>query len=273
MYKIIACDLDETLLDYNKKLSSEDEKSIRSLDEKVKFVMASGKAYKDLIQYLKQTGLHGKKGQYAIAANGAMIVSCENDEIINVSALPFETVERLFKIGTRYDVTIHIFTLDNIYTYNLTQEEIDYLSGSVAFTVFEEPDIQFLRNEKIIKIGFSRTDMPLLKSIEKNEIAGFDDIEPLYSAGRYLEFNLRGIDKGYGLKVLSEKLKIKKECIACIIDNYNDLPMKPYAALFIGVGNTVEEVKPYCDYICQRSCAESAVSEALEYIRERGLCI
>lgn len=154
MYKIIACDLDETLLDYNKQLSKEDELSIRALDEKVMFVMASGKAYKDFIQYLKQAGLHGKKGQYAIASNGAMIVNCENDEIISVSTLPFETVERLFRIGIRYDVTIHIFTIDNIYTYNLTQEEIDYLSGSVTFTVFKEPDIQFLKMKRSPKLVF-----------------------------------------------------------------------------------------------------------------------
>lgn len=273
MYKIIACDLDETLLNYQKQISKEDENSIRSLDEKTFFVMASGKNYKDFIPYLKQVGLYGKKGQYAISSNGTMIVSCENDEIISLSTLPFETVERLFNIGTKYDVTIHIFTIDNIYTYNLTQEEIDYLSGSVTLTVFDNQDIDFLKSEKIIKIGFSKSDMALLKSIEKNDIVGFDNIDYSYSGNRYLEFNIKGIDKGFGLKFLADKLNVDKECIACIIDNYNDLVMKPYAALFIGVANTVEDVKPYCDYICHRSCEESAVSEAIEYIKERGLCI
>ena len=116
--------------------------------------MASGKNYKDFIPYLKQVGLYGKKGQYAISSNGTMIVSCENDEIISLSTLPFETVERLFNIGTKYDVTIHIFTIDNIYTYNLTQEEIDYLSGSVTLTVFDNQDIDFLKSEKIIRLVF-----------------------------------------------------------------------------------------------------------------------
>ncbi len=273
MYKIIACDLDETLLDYHKQISKEDENSIKSLDEDIKFIMASGKNYKDIIPYLKQVGLYGKKNQYVISSNGTLIVNCENDEIISLSTLPFETVKRLFNIGTKYDVTIHIFTIDNIYTYNLNQEEIDYLKGTVTLTVFEKPDIEFLKEEKIIKIGFSRSDMPLLRSIEENDIVGFDNIDPSYSGNRYLEFNVKGIDKGYGLKLLSEKLGVDKKYIACIIDNYNDLVMKPYSSLFIGVANTVEEVKPYCDYICQRSCAESAVSEAIEYIREKGLCI
>ncbi|MGI6509629.1 MAG: HAD-IIB family hydrolase [Erysipelotrichaceae bacterium] len=276
MYKIIACDLDETLLDYNKQLSKENERSIKSLDEEVKFVLASGKAYKDFIPYLKQLGLYGKKGQYAISSNGTMIVSCENDEIISLSTLPFETVERLFNIGLKYDIVIHIFTIDKIYTYNLNQDEIDYLSGTVTLTVFDEPDIDFLRNENIIKIGYTKPDIEYLRAIEEKEIIGleyFDNIEPAYASGRYLEFNEKGIDKGYGLKLLSEKLGIDKKYIASIVDNYNDLPLKQYSSLFIGVANTVEELKPYCDYICLRSCEESAVSEAIEYIRKKGLCI
>ena len=273
MYKSIACDLDETLLDYNKQLSKENEISIKSLSEDIKFVLASGKAYQDFIPYLKQLGLYGKKGQYAISSNGTMIVDCENDEIISLSTLPFVTVERLFNIGLKYDVVIHIFTLDKIYTYNLNQDEIDYLSGKVVLTVFDEPKIDFLKNEKIIKIGYSKPDLDYLRVIEANEIVGFDNIEPSYASGRYLEFNKKDIDKGYGLKLLADKLRVDKKCIACIIDNYNDLSMKPYSALTIGVANTVEEVKPYCDYICQRSCEESAVSEALEYIKEKGLCI
>ncbi|MGI6608616.1 MAG: HAD-IIB family hydrolase [Erysipelotrichaceae bacterium] len=272
MYRIIACDLDETLLDYNKQMSKKDEESIRALDKEVMFVMASGKSYKDFIPYLKQVGLYGRKGQYAISLNGGLIVSCENDEIISLSCLTFETAEKLFNIGLKYDITIHLFTVDNIYTYNLKQDEIDYLSGTVPLTVFDSPDISFLKDDNIVKIGFTKADVVFLRNIEENDITGFDEIDIAYSSGRYLEFNKKGIDKGYGLKLLSEKTGISKEHIACIGDNYNDLTMKPYSALFIGVANSVEEIKPYCDYVCRRTCAESAVSEALEYIREKCLC-
>lgn len=273
MYKIIACDLDETLLNCNKQISKEDENSIKALDEDIKFVLASGKAYQDVIPYLKQLGLYGKKGQYAISSNGTTIVNCENDEIISLTILPFKTAQRLFNIGLKYDIVIHIFTIDKIYTYNLNQEEIDYLSGAVMLTPFKKPDIDFLKNEPIIKIGFTESNIEFLRMIEENDMVDFDDIDISYSANRYLEFNKKGINKGYALKLLADKLKIDKKYIACIIDNHNDLVMKPYSSLFIGVANTVEEVKPYCDYICQRTCEESAVSEALEYIKEKGLCI
>ncbi|NLZ74982.1 MAG: HAD-IIB family hydrolase [Erysipelotrichia bacterium] len=273
MYKIIACDLDETLLNYNKQISKEDEISIKALDEDVKFVLASGKAYQDIIPYLKQLDLYGKKGQYVICSNGTTIVNCENDELISLTTLPFKTAQRLFNVGLKYDIVIHIFTLDKIYTYNLNQDEINYLSGTVTLTPFEKPSIEFLKNESIIKIGFTKTDIEFLRMIEKKDLVDFDDIDISYSANRYLEFNKKGIDKGYGLKLLADKLGIDKKYIACIIDNYNDLVMKPYSSLFIGVANTVEEIKPYCDYICQRTCEESAVSEALKYIKEKGLCI
>lgn len=47
-------------------------------------------------------------------------------------------------------------------------------------------------------------------------------------------------------------------------DNVNDLSMIRAAGLGVGVGNVDSQVRPYCDYVCERSCDDSAVAEVIE---------
>ena len=68
MIKIIACDLDETLLDSKKQISEENKIAIQKAKEKgVKFVCATGRGYKSVENILKELDLYDQEDQYVIS--------------------------------------------------------------------------------------------------------------------------------------------------------------------------------------------------------------
>lgn len=79
MYKIIVCDLDETLISKDRTISQENIQAIRQATEKgVIFVPCTGRGYNSVHNTTKELGLYGKEGQYVISYNGGAIT--ENND-------------------------------------------------------------------------------------------------------------------------------------------------------------------------------------------------
>ena len=90
------------------------------------------------------------------------------------------------------------------------------------------------------------------------------DMDVSYSSNRYMEVNRKGVNKGVGLQSLCNITGIDIAETIAIGDNYNDLSMIKAAGLGVGVANTVEAMKPKCDYITEADCDEGAVGEVIE---------
>ena len=75
MYKIIACDLDETLLSDDRSISKENIEAIQKAKELgVKFVPATGRGYNTVDGTLKELGLYDLENEYVISYNGGALV-------------------------------------------------------------------------------------------------------------------------------------------------------------------------------------------------------
>lgn len=265
MYKIIVSDLDETLLNDDKKVSIKNRELINKAREMgVKFVPASGRGYASIQGTLEELGLKDMEDEYTISFNSGVITENKDNKILSLDGLDYERVNELFKKGLEFeDLCIHIYTKDKVYVFNFLEEEKKYLDGRMEVIEFTEPNIEFLKNEDIIKILFMNTDHNYLKSIAK-EIKNPEDLEISYSANRYLEFNKKGVNKGSGLKKLTQLLGVDIKDTIAIGDNFNDLSMLELAGLSIGVNNMVDSLKDKVNYITQATNNEDAVAEVIE---------
>ena len=265
MYRLIASDLDETLIPHNRILLQKDIDAIQKAREKgVRFVCASGRGYLSMQGTLKSLGLYDAENQYTISFNGGAITENKDNRLLSFKGISYEKAEQLFLRGLAYDVCIHVYTIDTVYVYRLTEDEINYLNNRMEVTEFFTPDISFLKDQKLVKVLYVNTDYDYLKKID-NDLKDISyDCDVSYSSNRYLEFNAKGVNKGEGLKELASLLNIDiSECIAAG-DNINDLSMIQAAGLGIGVANTVEEMKPLCDHITKATCDEGAMAEIIE---------
>lgn len=264
MYKIIACDLDETLLKLDRTIDPKDIDAIQKAKALgVKFVPSTGRGYNSVQGTLKELGLFDEDNEYVISYNGGAITENKDNKIIHFEGISFELAEELYKRGLNYDVCIHVYTKDMVYAYHYVQEEIDYLASRMEVTEIFDKNIDFLKGQEIVKVLYMNTDYAYLNQIEEDLKEITQDIDVSYSSNRYIEFNHRGVNKGAGLLSLAQLLNVDIKDTIAIGDNFNDLSMIKVAGLGIGVQNAVEGMKKDCDYITEATCNESAISEVI----------
>ena len=265
MYKLIACDLDETLYGNDRTIPARNVEAIKRASELGgKFIPATGRGYNSVRETLVDLGLLDKEGEYVISYNGGAITENKGNRLLHFQGLPFEEAEELYRRGLNYDVCIHVYTREMVYAYNITQEEIARLSKRMQVTEVFDRDLQFLAGQDIAKVLYENRDFDYLKKIEEElkDITGNMDVS--FSSNRYIELNSKGVTKGAGLRFVAEMLGIKREETIAIGDNFNDLSMIQEAGLGVGVQNTIQGMRQYCDYITEATNDEGGVGEVIE---------
>lgn len=270
-YRLIATDLDETLLNDERKVSEKNRQAIdQARKQGAKFVLATGRPYFTTYGTQKEVGIYKERDEYTISLNGAVVVENETGKPLFVEGMPFETIKTLFDKGIEYDVGVHIYTDDTVWCTRLTEDEKAYINGRMDVREFEGTDLDFLRDTNLVKILFVNTDEAYLNEMEKELSKLCPGLEVSYSSNRYLEFNKAGIHKGYGLHKLGEILGIPTEEMIAVGDNFNDLGMIEEAGLGVGVANSNPGIVERCDVITDNDCNHDAIAEVIDkYILQK----
>lgn len=266
IYKLVASDIDETLITSEGIVTTENRQAIKAVQNSGKhFLVATGRSFHDCQRILEDLGTANKEGHYSITYNGGVIVENKNNRIIYKKELAFDQVQAIFKIGASHEnILIHLFGLNGTFTYRLTDDERQRMDNPHELVEFFETNVDFLKDTEILKINFQSNDMSYLKRIHHalpDDLKNTLDIN--YSSGRYLEFNPKGVNKGHAVKLISEQLNITPAEILTIGDNINDLSMIQYAGTGVAVANGVPELKAIANHICENDHNNSAVAEAL----------
>lgn len=265
MYRLIACDLDETLISRDRTISEENISAIKSaVKQGVKFVLATGRGYNSVHDTLKQLDLYEKPDQYVISYNGGAITENKGEKLDYFQGITFEEADALYRRGLTYDhICIHVYTPDMVWVRNFYPEEKEYLAARQPCTEIFTDNIDFLKDKPIVKVIYMNTDYDYLNRIASEISDLTQNMSISYSSNRYLEINRKGVSKGAGLQKLCQIAGIDPKETIAIGDNYNDLPMIQEAGLGVGVANTVEEMKKDCDFITDADCDHSAVAEVI----------
>ena len=265
MYKIIACDLDETLISRDRSISKENIEAIqRAKQAGVRFVPATGRGYNSVRNELKTLGLYDLENEYVISYNGGAITENKDERVLHFQGITFKEAQDLYIRGLSYDhICIHIYTPDQVWVRNFYPEEVEYLACRQPCTEIFGDDIEFLKEKEIVKAIYMNTDYDYLRKIQSQITDLTMDLDVSFSSNRYMEFNRKGVSKGKGLHKLADLLGVDIRDTIAIGDNYNDLSMIKEAGLGIGVANTVEAMKKECVYITQADCDHSAIAEVI----------
>jgi len=96
MYKLIASDLDETLLKLDRTISEEDKEAIRWCRENgIYFVPATGRGYNSVQGTLQELDLYDLKDQYVISYNGGAVTENNGNRLLHFEGISFELAEVL----------------------------------------------------------------------------------------------------------------------------------------------------------------------------------
>lgn len=265
MYRLIACDLDETLLDKGRHVSKRTQETIKMAEAQgLVFAPATGRGFYSIKQTLEELDAANKKNHYMIGFNGGVVVENQGPTIIKDFPMPFEILARLFEFGSNYDVAIHLYTFDQTYVYHSNPEEDAYLT-TIPHEKRLDDEIDFLKDQVCYKALFQNLDRSYLEQLEQEMPSSLHDVlEISYSSNRYIEFNPKGVSKGVALQTLADHLNIPMKETIAIGDNTNDLAMIHAAELGIAVANAVPSVKEAAQHITIADHEQSAVAEVIE---------
>jgi len=248
MYKLIAIDMDGTLLNDAKQISPGNFDAIQQASKNgVKVVLASGRPLVGFKRYLEELNLVSQDN-YAVAFNGALVQTSEGNEIISRTTLTLEDYKYLYNLSKKLKVNIHALTETSVISpkdtkYTRHEAEINHIPNDII--AVDQVD----GNTIIVKVMF--VDEPEIIEEIMDKIP--EEVRIKYTVVRsapfYLEFLHKSVNKGAGVAALAEKLNIKQEEVICIGDAGNDIHMIKYAGLGVAMGNAFPEVKKVANFI------------------------
>jgi Cof subfamily protein (haloacid dehalogenase superfamily) len=277
MYKLIAIDIDGTLLKTDKTLSPSTIKAIKEATQKgVKVILATGRPIQGVEKYAKELNINSEE-DYGIACSGAFVQCLGTKKVLFESTLSYDDLQFLYNMAQELKITLNI----------LLQKEDLILTPTLNLTTQLEAMLSNL-NMKIIDFNALNKDIVINRAVYINENASFTEhlrnlikrnnysltlpkvssgndelvldkdnlpeklfnrftvLRPSYNT---LEILSKGVSKGTGVNLIAERLGIKQEEIICIGDSGNDIAMIEYAGLGVAMGNASPHVKEMADFI------------------------
>jgi len=268
MYKMIVCDLDETLMNDDGSLSEKNAAAIKAATAKgVHFVPNSGRSYTSFQNDLEKMNLRDQVNQYSISYNGGLIVENKNNRPIAVNAMPFDVAKAVFETGAANKAAAtHVYTQDKLYIYNPVESDSAYLiNRGVSFSEMKTADFDQFKDQNVMKVIMALPTMAERKQMRTDVEKQVDpaNLAVTYSSDRYVEFNPAGIDKGSAAVQLGKLLDIKPEEIIAAGDNSNDLPMLKVVGLPVSVSNGIDSVKSAAKYVTEADNNHDALAEVI----------
>ena len=155
-YKLIAIDMDGTLLSDEKQISPANYEAIQQARENgVKVVLASGRPLVGFKKYLEELNLVSED-DYAVAFNGALVQSSEGSEIISKTTLTLKDYKNLYKLSKELNVNIHALTETSVISpkdTKYTREEAEM--NGIASEIIAVEDVAV--DTTIVKVMFVDT--------------------------------------------------------------------------------------------------------------------
>ena len=288
MYKLVAVDLDGTLLNSYGEVTEYTKEVIKKVQQKgLKFIIASGRPMDSIKSISKDIGAD----KYFIAGNGAIIYDTQKQKIIYEKYIPKQKVLEIAKICEQNNIFYNIYTEKNVITQYLKYNVLYYFKENLK----KEPDkktnimvvnnmYEFIKNSeemKCIKITICDESKIIFNSIIK-KLKNIKDIEvldvlhmsrKLIKQGTedvaieyfFTEITSSEVDKINAIKNLIKILNIDIKDVIAIGDNINDKKMIEEAGLGICMGQASEKIKEVSKIVTEDN-NNDGVAKALEEV-------
>ncbi|MGX7263541.1 Cof-type HAD-IIB family hydrolase [Enterococcus crotali] len=264
MIKLVAIDLDGTLLNSKKEISTRNKEALAQAKAAgVKIVLCTGRPLAAIEIYLEELNLRDN-GDYSITFNGGLVQKNDTGEIIEKALMPLEAVHELYELATSLNVPLDILSDGLVMQLPASKEHISIYSQLNNLLTFESYELAQLTTDQIYnKAVVAIDEIYLDEQIKKIPASFYERYEVIKTRSNLLEFMPKGITKAYGISLLARDLGIKQEEIMTIGDEENDLPMIEYAGLGVAMENAVAKVKEMADVITDTN-DNDGVAQAVE---------
>ena len=253
--RIIALDLDGTLLDSGKNLSEANRAALAAAAEKgVHIVPTTGRFFGGMPESVRALPFV----RYAITVNGAQVYDRETDTAIVREELPLDTALAVMRYLDGFDVIYDCYQ-DNWgrMTAAMQERASDYASDAHYLKMIRElrkpyPDLKAHLEEEghdVQKIMLFARDVAIREKIAEGLRERFPQLAITASTWNNLELNSANAHKGLALRRFAEHLGLGLENCMAFGDGANDLTMVRMAGMGVAMSNACPEVLAAADHV------------------------
>lgn len=281
MYKLIATDMDGTLLNSVGEISPKNLDYVKkAIDHRVEFAIVTGRPYISVKGFLKSSSLSCS----VIGCNGAQVTGSDG-KLVKAGYMNKDSLLKVMGLSGGEDVYYQIY--DDYYIYTRSRLQFirmlkHYSTKSIKRQITPGRIINgfrrlFFTEVKVIddlrafaaredrnfyKIQISSDSQPRLNEI-REKLKPIPDIDVTSSSYFNIEIGPKGVTKGTALRDLAAFKKIPASEVIAIGDNYNDIPMLLYAGCGVAMENAVQAAKDIADF-CTKANDDDGVAYAIE---------
>ncbi|MBP5231355.1 MAG: HAD family phosphatase [Clostridia bacterium] len=269
--RLIALDLDGTLLDSEKRLSEDNEKELRRASEAgIEIVPATGRFYRGMPENVRLLPYV----RYVMTINGADVWDAKEKRTVCGSDIPLrralEIMQYLDTLPVIYDCYMDGWGWMTKDMYDKAEE---YAANEHSLRMIKTlrtpvPDLKTHLAETghdVQKIQCFFKDMSVRKTELETLQTRFPDASVTTSIVNNVEFNSLQATKGNALRTLAGVLGIEPAQTMAFGDDLNDVSMLREAGIGVAMGNASDEVKQAADAVTDH-CDRNGVAKAIRRI-------
>lgn len=240
--KLIALDIDGTLLNHKHKVSSVTKEEIeRAVSQGVHVMLCTGRPADFCHNIMEGLNLNG----YLITVSGGEIWTPDRELIERKVHAP-EMMETLYQLGEQMGLAMWLISTKQVYE-----------NGAYPDSFYEED---------WLKIGFHTDDADKLSTM-KQALSKYDDLELTNSHPNNIEVNPFGVSKAHGLEKVCKLLNLTLDNVMAVGDSLNDYTMINQAGIGVAMGNAQQEIKNIADYITETNEHDGVAQAIRQFIK------
>lgn len=276
MIRVIAMDMDGTLLNSKKRISPRTKEALLKAQEAgMRLILASGRPTSGLMEFARELQMERHQG-LLVSYNGSSVVNCADGKVLFNQAMTVEEgkavlehLKKFSQVRPMIDRGEYMY-VNNVYDQMIRLDGkefnvIEYESRGGKFKLCEQDDLAAFADFPLNKI-LTTADPEYLKAHYEEMMEPFKDTLSCMFTGRfYFEFTAKGIDKAKALDSVLPSMGYKREELAAFGDGHNDASMLDYAGLGVAMANAVEDLKARADEVTA-SLDEDGIALTVERI-------
>lgn len=270
--KVIAIDMDGTLLNSDGDLSVANERALsHAINNNIIIVAATGRAFNAIPKSVLNIPGIG----YAITSNGASIIDIQNKKKIYTSYISKSGVKSIYDLIWNKDLMIEIYidgqpyiskvAMDKFEPVGIPDEYMTYFKG----TRKPVQDLEGMLNKNIDSI--ENINIIFTDSNVRTDLLGrlrhIDDISVTSSFPFNLEISSCSTNKSTALSWLLDTLHLSSGNLMSIGDSFNDLEMLEMSAISVAMEDAVPEVKDISDFVTASNNSDGVAKAIEKFVR------
>lgn len=277
MIRLVASDIDGTIIGESNQISSQNRKAIQDMRKSnIDFTICTGKPYAMVKNFCEDLN-----ASYGIFGNGNQIIDLKTGKEIFRKTLTQEEVTACMKLAKRESLHLHMYTENEVITPKLMYMDLrnfilkdSIFHSDLNFKVVPNLE-EYMEKQRptVFKLIISSPSslVNLQEEINRKMAVTIYRVTKtkeykdriINKEYEYLDISPRDVTKGNALNFLKNYLQLENNSILSIGDNLNDASMFNSSFVSIAVNNAHEDVKKQANYITLNSAENGGFAEGI----------